>query len=127
MITYQSGLPQDMTLSTEGFFEGWPTHPDDDLFVAALRGSYAVAVAVADRTVVGFVNAISDGVAAAFIPWLEVVPAHRGKGVGRELMRRTLARLSHVYSIDLICDPGLVPYYRELGLAELAGIGLRWP
>jgi len=127
MIEYRSGLPDDVSFPTGSFFEGWPVRPDGELFAAALRGSYAVELAVDDGTVVGFVNAISDGVAAAFIPWLEVLPTHRGRGVGRELMRRIRERLSHVYSIDLVCDPALVPYYRGLGMAEIAGMGLRSP
>ncbi len=127
MIEYHSGLPDGVPFPAAGFFESWPVRPDDDRFAAALRGSYAVEVAVDEGRVIGFVNAISDGVAAAFIPWLEVRRADRGQGVGRELMRRIRQRLSHVYSIDLVCDPELVPYYRGLGLAEIAGMGLRSP
>jgi GNAT superfamily N-acetyltransferase len=126
VIEYHSDLP-DAQFAAADFFEGWPARPDDDRFAAALRGSYAVEVAVDEGRVIGFVNAISDGVATAFIPWLEVRPAYRGQGVGRELMLRMLQRLSHVYSIDLVCDPELVPYYRRLGLAEIAGMGLRSP
>jgi len=80
--------------------------------------------AVADA-VVGFVTAVGDGVLAAFIPLLEVLPAYRGRGIGAELVRRVLARLSSRYSIDLVCDPDLVPYYERLGGQPLAGIGWR--
>ncbi|MGH3427694.1 MAG: GNAT family N-acetyltransferase, partial [Terriglobales bacterium] len=43
-------------------------------------------IAVEADRVVGFVNAISDGIATAFIPWLEVVPHRQGRGIGAALM-----------------------------------------
>jgi GNAT superfamily N-acetyltransferase len=127
-INYVSGYPDGCDLRVADFFEGWPAAPGQATFEAALRGSHATEFAVdGDRRVVGFVNAISDGVATAFLPWLEVVPARRGQGVGSELVRRILARLSHLYSVDLVCDPELVAYYRRFGLAPIQGMGLRTP
>jgi GNAT superfamily N-acetyltransferase len=111
----------------EDFFEDWPSPPSQETFRDALRGSYAVEFAIAGDRVVGFVNALSDGVAAAFIPWLEVVPDYRGHGVGATLMRRMLGRLRHLYSVDLLCDPPLVKYYRRFGLDPIQGMGLRTP
>jgi GNAT superfamily N-acetyltransferase len=66
--------------------------------------------------VAGFVTAVTDGVLAAYIPLLEVRPEWRGQGIGTELMRRILDRLSGLYMIDLVCDPGLLPFYARLGL-----------
>jgi ribosomal protein S18 acetylase RimI-like enzyme len=127
-VTYRSGYGDDVDLRVSDFFEDWPEPPTAVTFHNALRGSYAVELAVdgSDR-VVGFVNAISDGVAAAFIPWLEVVPEHRGRRVGATLMRRMLDRLAHLYSVDLVCDPPLVEYYGRFGLASIQGMGLRTP
>jgi ribosomal protein S18 acetylase RimI-like enzyme len=98
-----------------------------EVFREALRGSYATEFALSGERVVGFVNAISDGVAAGFIPWLEVVPELRGRGIGTELVRRILHSLRHLYSVDLLCDPALVGYYRRFGLDEIPGMGLRAP
>jgi len=110
-----------------GFFEGWPNPPSPAVHLAHLRGAEVAIVAVDTGTdaVVGFVTAVGDGVLAAFIPLLEVLPAYRGRGIGAELVRRVLARLSSRYSIDLVCDPDLVPYYERLGGQPLAGIGWR--
>lgn len=108
-----------------GFFVGWPVRPSPEQHLAALRGSYRVVLAVDDGTVVGFVNAISDGVAAAFIPWLEVLPEYQGQGLGSELMRRMLDALDHLYSVDLTCDPDLRAFYERLGLRTLQGMGTR--
>ncbi|HET7828671.1 MAG TPA: GNAT family N-acetyltransferase [Candidatus Limnocylindrales bacterium] len=130
MIEYREGAaaldglaPDDLT----GFFEGWPTPPSPERHLAHLRGAELAILAVdtATKRVVGFVTAIGDGGLTAFIPLLEVLPAYRGLGIGSELMRRVLARLEDRYSIDLVCDPDLVPFYERLGGARLAGIGWR--
>jgi GNAT superfamily N-acetyltransferase len=104
-----------------GFFEGWMVAPAPDLHLAHLRGSEVAICALDDETnaVVGFVTALDDGVLAAFLPMLEVLPAYRGRGIATELVKRVLARLEGRYSVDLVCDPDLVPFYERLG-------GQRW-
>ncbi|HEV7896357.1 MAG TPA: GNAT family N-acetyltransferase [Planosporangium sp.] len=126
-IIYRSGYGYDPVPRVEDFFEGWPSPPTQVTFRDALRGSYAVEFAIAGERVIGFVNALSDGVAAAFIPWLEVMPEYRGRGVGAKLMRRMLDRLGHLYSVDLLCDPPLVKYYQRFGLEPIQGMGMRTP
>jgi GNAT superfamily N-acetyltransferase len=100
-----------------GFFEGWPHPPSPSTHLRILRGSAHAIVAVDSdpRRVVGFINAISDGVHAAFIPLLEVLPEHRGRGIGRELVRRMMTTLDGHYSIDLICDADVQPFYESVG------------
>lgn len=71
-----------------GFFVDWPNPPTPDTFLRLLRGSYRVVLAVQDGQVIGFVQAISDGVLTAYIPLLEDLPAWQGRGVGRALMTR---------------------------------------
>lgn len=66
-----------------GFFEGWPNPPSPETHLRILKGSYAVSIAINDDQVVGFVNAISDGVSSAFIPLLEVLPTYPGAGPWR--------------------------------------------
>lgn len=109
-----------------GFFAGWPSPPAPDDHLRILAGSAAVVLALApDGTVVGFITAISDGVSCAYIPHLEVLAAHRGQGVGSELMRRMLARLADLYMVDLICDPDVQPFYERLGMRRATGMLLR--
>lgn len=72
-------------------------------------------MALEDGRVVGFITAVSDGVATSFIPWLEVLPARQGRGIGKELVERMVAELGHLYSIDLVCDDDVVPFYDRLG------------
>jgi GNAT superfamily N-acetyltransferase len=110
----------------EGFFVGWPRRPSKAQHLAVLRGSFRVVIAIDEATgkIVGFVNMISDGVLTAFIPWLEVLPKFQSQGIGTELMRRVLD-CQQMYSIDLVCDEPLLPYYARLGMTPIPGAGLR--
>jgi len=126
MISYletAGGLTPDRL---QGFFEGWAAPPTPDTHLKILEGSDAVVLAV-DREgrVVGFVTAVSDGVLAAYIPLLEVLPEHRGRGIGTELMRRLLARLEGLYMVDLMCDPPLQAFYARFGMVPGTGMMIR--
>ena len=127
VVTYSTDLRDVQPSMLQGFFVGWPQKPTPDLHHAALVGSYRVVLAWQDDRIIGFINAISDGIAAAFIPWLEVRPEYQGRGVGRELVTRLLDQLAPMYSVDLTCDPELGAYYRTLGFRELLGMGIRHP
>lgn len=130
MITYLDDVSELDAAQLAGFFVGWPVAPTAEQHLAVLRGSYRVVVARdddRDGRVVGFVNAVSDGVLTAFVPWLEVLPEYQGRGIGAELVGRLLARLEHLYSVDLTCDPELRGYYEQLGLRPLQGMGTRNP
>ena len=124
-LTLRDGIDGLRAADLVGFFEGWPTPPSPARHLELLRGSHAVVLAVADGEVVGFANAISDGVLAAYIPLLEVRPAWRGRGIGRALVQRLLERLDHLYMVDLVCDPALERFYAPLGFARLAGMARR--
>jgi ribosomal protein S18 acetylase RimI-like enzyme len=114
-----------------GFWVGWPTPPSPTLHYRMLEGSEAFVLAVDDEVpegtprVAGFVNAVGDGVFAAFIPCLEVLPAYQGRGIGSELVGRLLARLEDRYSVDLVCDDDVVPFYERLGLQRWNAMLLR--
>lgn len=120
MIAYRSSLDGIDAAALAGFFEGWPSPPSAETHVRILRGSSAFVLAVdeTDGRVVGFVTAISDGVLSAYLPLLEVRPEHRGRGIGRELVRRVLDALKGLYMVDLSCDPELRAFYEELGFRE---------
>lgn len=126
-VTYRhtnDGIDPDMI---EGFFVGWPAPPTPEKLIEVMRGSYRRVWAVRDGRVIGYINAISDGVLNAFIPWLEVHPEHQGQGVGAQLVRRIVADLEGMYAVDLCCDPDLLPYYEKLGFTTFGGAGLRFP
>lgn len=126
MISYRHGLDGITAAHLNGFFEGWPSPPTADALLAALRdSSHAILAVDEDGTVVGFINALTDGRLAAYIPLLEVRTSHRGSGIGTELVRRMLGVLDDVYMTDLVCDDDLVPFYERLGLVRLAGMARR--
>ena len=126
MITYadtaEGVTPDDL----QGFFVGWPRPPALERRLDLLCGSDLVALAFDDSLLVGFVTAVSDGVLAAYIPFLEVRPSHRGRGIGTALVRRILDRLDELYMVDVVCDATLEPFYERLGFLALdRGMGLR--
>jgi hypothetical protein len=54
-----------------------------------------------------------------------VLPAYLGRGVGKELIRRLLSRLKHLYMVDLLCDADLQPFYEQQGMRLAVGMMLR--
>lgn len=115
------------TADLEGFWEGWPTPPSRERHLTALRGAEAVVLALDEGSgrVVGFVTAVGDGTLTAFIPLLEVLPEYRGRGIGRELIRRVVEALQPRYSVDLVCDDDLIAYYERSGFVRLTAMGMR--
>lgn len=108
-----------------GFFAGWPNPPHLDTHLKLLENSDFVVIAWHKDQVVGFCTAVSDHTLCAYIPLLEVVSEHQKKGVGKMVLRAMRDQLSHLYMIDLVCDPGLAGFYRDQGFQPLQAMGLR--
>lgn len=109
------------------FFDAWPNPPSTPTFLKLLEQSYAIELAVDEDTgnVVGFIQAISDGVLSAYIPLLEVVPEYKGRGIGTALVQRMFERLRNLYMIDLLCDPELQAFYEKQGMVKGSGMVIR--
>lgn len=108
-----------------GFFVGWPSAPDAAGLLRVLGNSTVVVLALNDDHVVGFINALSDGELATYIPMLEVRPSHQHLGLGSELVRRLFDAIPPTYMVDLVCDPDRAGFYDHLGMTQLAGMALR--
>lgn len=109
-----------------GFFVGLPNPPSAHTHLEILVNSTTVVSArIEDETVIGFITAVSDGVSCAYIPHLEVLPAYQGHGIGTALVQQMLAKLRHLYMIDLVCDPSVQPFYERLGMRPVVGIVVR--
>jgi GNAT superfamily N-acetyltransferase len=71
-------------LSTTAYWGRWRARDDVE---AQIRGAWRVVGAYAsDGAMVGFAWAFSDGVSGAYLADVFVLPAWRGRGVGRQLV-----------------------------------------
>jgi ribosomal protein S18 acetylase RimI-like enzyme len=125
MITYTESAEDLTPDQLRGFFEGWPAHPTPQRHLELLRGSSHVVLALDEDSVVGFVTAVSDGVLAAYLPLLEVLPSHRGRGIGGELVRRMMTKLEHLYMVDLVCDEERRAFYEGFGMTPALAMVVR--
>ena len=127
MIRYIDSLDGVSADMLQGFFDGWarPRTPAEHMKI--LEGSDHIVLAIDTDTgrVVGFVTALTDGVQAAFIPLLEVLPAYRKRGIGTALVTRMLDKLKGIPAIDLTCDPDLQCFYTRFGMAPSTGMVIR--
>lgn len=127
MIEYRSDITDLSPEQIQGFFVGWKNPFPPETHLRMLTGSDLVQVAIDTESgrVVGFIAALTDNVQGAFITLLEVLPDYQGRGVGKALMEKMLDRLSHIQTIELMCDADLVPFYTQFGMKPSGGMVLR--
>jgi ribosomal protein S18 acetylase RimI-like enzyme len=128
MIEYRSSIGSVNADNLRGgFFAGWLDPPSPETHMRVLVGSAQVVLATdtATANVIGFITAVTDGVLAGYIPFLEVLSGYQFRGIGSELVRRMLADLSGYYMIDLLCDGHIQPWYERLGLRRASGMMAR--
>lgn len=130
MIWYCESADDLTAADLQGFFVGWPNPPAPETHLRLLRGSSHIVLARDGEmeqggAVVGFITAVSDGVLSAYIPLLEVLPEYQDRGIGSELVRRMVDRLSNYYMVDLLCDTELQPYYERFAMRRATGMMLR--
>lgn len=127
MMLYKNSTGDISSDMLEGFFVDWPNRPNSQTHLRLLNNSSKVIIAIDDNRnqVVGFITAISDGVLSAYIPFLEVLPEYKNKGIGKELVSRMLKELADIYMIDLCCDDDLVPYYDKFEMTKTNGMVFR--
>ena len=127
MIHYQFDLHNLSPDHLDGFFVGWPNPPDQATHWRILEHADEIVLAIDDATgaVIGFINAITDGVLTAYIPLLEVLPDYQGRGIGRELIRRMIERLAGYYMIDLVARPDLEGFYESVSMQRQLAMVIR--
>lgn len=127
VIEYTGDLTTLAPEQLQGFFVGWehPFPPETHLRMLTQSDLAQVAIDSETGRVVGFIGALTDHVQGAFITLLEVLPAYQGQGIGQALMEQMLERLSHIQTIELMCDADLVPFYERFGMRPAAGMVLR--
>ncbi|MBO3759348.1 GNAT family N-acetyltransferase [Ciceribacter sp. L1K22] len=75
---------------------------------------------------VGYARVLTEGRFRALIDDVVVDAAHRGAGIGSEIMRRLLARLDGVEEVFLLTGDDKVDYYARLGFHPSGAKCLRW-
>lgn len=95
---------------------GWGQRPLQD-FERALAGSWAVCTAWEGERLLGMARIISDGCLHAYINEMIVLPEAQGRGIGRGLLQRLLARCraAGLSDIQLFAAAGKGGFYRGLG------------
>jgi ribosomal protein S18 acetylase RimI-like enzyme len=106
----------------------WTAARSSDAVERMIEGSDVV-VGLVDSTsdrLVGFARAITDGVFLAVVLDVIVAPDERGVGHGARLMDELLGRpeLAGVDSIELVCQPELIEFYRRWGFTDRVGQSL---
>src|SRR5437660_10639877 len=68
----------------------WASGRSREVMAKAIAGSARVVSLYRDGEQVGFARAISDGATLAYLADVYVLPAHRGRGLGLELVREVV-------------------------------------
>ena len=102
-------------LSQEAYWAtGRPRATQDRLIAEASR---VVGLYDGDRQI-GFCRAFSDGLAAAYLADVYVLPAYRGRGLGEELVREMIDNGPYSGVKWLLHTTDMHPLYRKLGFDE---------
>jgi GNAT superfamily N-acetyltransferase len=85
-----------------------------------------VVVGLVDRApnrLIGFARAVTDRTFLALVLDVIVERSYRGRGLGARLVDELLSRpeLAEVESVELVCQPELVDFYRRWGFSEKVG------
>ena len=68
---------------------------------------------------VGAGRVLADGLDCAYIADVAVHPEHQGRGLGRAIIRRLVARADGHKKIILYANPGREGFYRKLGFLPM--------
>ena len=76
---------------------------------------------------IGILRAVGDGYSIVFVQDLIVEPNRQRQGVGRALLKATLARCSSVYQFELLSDgtEKNISFYRSVGLTDAAALNCK--
>ena len=103
--------------------EGWwiESGNDPDLLKRIVAGSHCFLIVEDGGRLVGMGRAISDGVSDGYIQDVAVDKEQRGKGIGKEIIRRLMSRLNRdgVNWVGLIAERGSHPFYERLGFSVM--------
>jgi predicted GNAT family N-acyltransferase len=115
-------LPQLMEL----FAQAWWARGRAAVDVSTMLERSDVVVAAVDRQddrLVGFTRALTDHVYLAVVLDVIVAEDSRKRGLGASLVEAVLShpQVAGVRSIELVCQPELIPFYQRFGFSDQVG------
>jgi predicted N-acetyltransferase YhbS len=97
---------------------GWAARfKDPAQFRELISNSQRALVAIEGDRVVGFVRAITDGMSNGYLTLLVVRAGHRGKGIGRALIRALLGENTEMTWV-VRADRGAETFYERVGFVR---------
>ena len=107
-------------LSQEAYWERWRTRDDVE---RQLEGAWRVVGCYVQPAgqMVGFARAVSDGVAFAYLADVFVLPEHRGKGLGKQLVTKAVTDAPADRFRWLLHTTNAQGLYVQLGFAPADG------
>ena len=119
MIAYSNSIADLERSDLSGFLAHWDFEPPAGTLFEMLSRSTDVILAteVESSMLCGYIAALSDGIACAYISALEVRPEYRRRGIGTKLLKQMVDRLN-VYGVYLSCAPAMTPFYEAAGFTS---------
>lgn len=105
---------------------GWSAAEKPKQLAEGLLHSHSLVTAWDIGKLIGLGNAISDGYLVVYYPHLLVHPSYWGQGIGREVMKRLLAKYQGFHQHMLVADGGAVDFYRKCGFERAGSTEPMW-
>ncbi len=100
---------------------GWDARKNE--LKKTLGCTYLTAVCFDQKSLVGFVDVISDGVDDALIRNLIVHPEYQGQGIAQNLLKMVIEKIraDKIKTINVLFEPEHTALYREAGFRIISG------